>query len=647
LNKRWLWTTATVLLVAVMAFAVCESMGWPFLAGPLQNQIQHRTGRTVRLQAPGDKGEAPLVLHFWGGIRLQSPRIEIGAPAWSAAPYLLSATDMDLQLRYSDVWQAYRGQPLAVQALSADSVTAYLERMADGRTSWQLPASDTVTPLPHVQSMAVHTGELHYSDVPRAVTMNAQLSLNNGMLQAGATGHYRQDAFTLSMVSTGALPWEQASAKGAPAAVKLAASVGPARLEFDGTAKDFVHLNGLDGAFRVQGPSLAAIGAPLGLTLPTTLNFQANGRIQRSGAHWTLALQQAQIGASRLYGDFVFDTALKPPRLSGTLKGALLKLVDLAPAVGVTKSRANSAKVLPGRAFDLAALRAMNADVLIAIDQLDANTRLLESVRPLSAHLQLTDGLLTLTDIDARTAQGHLGGTIALDGQSNSARWVAALNWDGVRLQSWIHQERAAGLPLYISGRLRGHAILQGTGRSTAEIMATLHGDMGAMVEQGALSHLLVEAAGLDVAESLGVYLQGDKALVLNCAMADIGVTAGVLRPRLMVLDTSDSTVWVDGTLSLASEKLDLRLVVAPKDFSVLTLRSPVHVLGSFAQPSVQLEKGPLGVKLGAALLLGVINPLAALLPLLDVGNTQGARASAARCMESLHSHQVVRLRTE
>jgi uncharacterized protein involved in outer membrane biogenesis len=640
-----------VLLVAGMAFAACESMGWPFLTGSLQNQIQLRTGHTLRLQAPGDKGVAPpLALHFWGGIRLQSPWLEIGAPAWSAAPYLLSATDFDVHLRYSDVWQAYRGQPLAVQAMSAGSITAYLERMADGRTSWQLPASDTVTPMPHVQSMAVHTGQLHYSDVPLAVIMDAQLLLNNGVLQANAKGRFRQDAFTLTVSSTGTLPWEQASAKGTPAAVKLAASVGLARLEFDGTAQDFVHLNGLDGALRVQGPSLAAIGAPLGLTLPTTLNFQANGRIQRSGAQWTLALQQAQIGASRLYGDFVFDTALKPPRLGGTLKGALLKLVDLAPAVGVTTNRANvanGAKVLPGRAFDLAALRAMNADVLIAIDQLDTNARFLESVRPISTHLQLTDGLLTLTDIDARTAQGHLGGTIALDGQSNSARWVAALNWDGVRLQSWIHQQRAAGLPPYVSGRLRGHAMLQGTGRSTAEILATLHGDMGATVEQGTVSHLLVEAAGLDVAESLGVYLQGDRALVLTCAMADIGVTAGVLRPRLLVLDTKDSTVWVDGTLSLASEKLDLRLVVAPKDFSVLTLRSPIHVLGSFAQPSVQLEKGPLGVKLGASLLLGVINPLAALLPLVDAGNAQAARASAARCIESLHGHQVVRRRTD
>jgi uncharacterized protein involved in outer membrane biogenesis len=287
---------------------------------------------------------------------------------------------------------------------------------------------------------------------------------------------------------------------------------------------------------------------------------------------------------------------------------------------------------LPTRAFDLAALRTMNADVQIAIDRLDTNTALLESVRPLRAHLQLTNSLLTLTDIEARAAQGHLGGTIALDGQRNIANWAAALNWDGVQLQSWIHQRRAAGLPPYVSGRLQGHAVLLGNGRSTAEILATLRGDIGATVEHGTLSHLLVEAGGLDLAESLGVYFMGDNALVLNCAVADIAVSAGVLRPRLLVLDTVDSTVWVDGSLSLATEKLDLRVVVAPKDFSVLALRSPLHVTGTFAKPGVQVEKGPLGLKLGAAVLLGLVNPLAALLPLVDTGDSQAARANAARC---------------
>jgi uncharacterized protein involved in outer membrane biogenesis len=513
--------------------------------------------------------------------------------------------------------------------------------------------------------MEVLAGTLHVADAPLALTLDADLTLSSAtttpstpstpttpttpstqqtpqtpqsrVLHVAARGKYRKDAFQVSLQSTGALPWEVDAAQGTPVAVKLKASVGPASLEFDGMARDFLHLNGLDGTFRVQGSSLAAIGAPLGITLPTTPAFNASGRVQRSGALWTLGLRTARVGASQLRGDFVFDTAATPPRLTGDLKGTLLKLVDLAPAVGATTgASAPQAKVLPTRPFDLAALRAMDADVHIAIDQVDANTSLLEPLRPLAAHLQLTSGLLTLTDIEARTAQGHLGGTLALDGQQDRAHWVAALNWDGVQLQRWIHQQRAAPQPPYVTGQMQGHATLQGSGRSTAEILATLQGDISATVEHGTLSHLLVEMGGLDLAQSLGVLVKGDNPLVLDCALADLSVAAGTLRPRLLVLDTSDSTVWVDGSVSLATEQLDLRAVVAPKDFSLLTLRSPLHIRGSFAAPSVSVEKGPLGLKLGTALLLGLVNPLAAILPLVDAGNRTQAQTSAASCRERM-----------
>jgi uncharacterized protein involved in outer membrane biogenesis len=652
LNRRWIWLPAALLLAMGMAFALAESMGWPFLVAPLQNQLQQKLGRSLNLRAQTDSGEAQATLHFWGGIRLQSPVLEIGAPAWSKTPYLLSAKAIDVRLRYGDIWRAWRGQQLVVQSLAAQQLTVYVERLADGRASWQLAAGGGATKPPRVENMEVLAGTLHVADAPLAFTLDADLTLSSAttapstlstqqtpqsrVLHVSARGQYRKDAFQVSLQSTGALPWEVEAAQGTPVAVKLKASVGPASLEFDGMARDFLHLNGLDGTFRVQGSSLAAIGAPLGITLPTTPAFNASGRVQRSGALWTLGLRTARVGASQLRGDFVFDTAAKPPRLTGDLKGTLLKLVDLGPAVGAAAG-APKAKVLPTRPFDLAALRAMDADVHIAIDQVDANTSLLEPLRPLAAHLQLTSGLLTLTDIEARTAQGHLGGTLALDGQQDRAHWVAALNWDGVQLQRWIHQQRAAPQPPYVTGQMQGHATLQGSGRSTAEILATLQGDISATVENGTLSHLLMEMGGLDLAQSLGVLVKGDNALVLDCALADLSVAAGTLRPRLLVLDTSDSTVWVDGSVSLATEQLDLRAVVAPKDFSLLTLRSPLHIRGSFAAPAVTVEKGPLGLKLGAALLLGLVNPLAAILPLVDAGSRTQAQNNAASCQARMH----------
>ncbi len=72
--------------------------------------------------------------------------------------------------------------------------------------------------------------------------------------------------------------------------------------------------------------------------------------------------------------------------------------------------------------------------------------------------------------------------------------------------------------------------------------------------------------------------------------------------------------------------------MVAPKDFSPLALRTPLRVRGSLAKPEVSIEKGALGRKLASSLLLGLINPLAALIPLVDTGNADGAERSATGC---------------
>jgi hypothetical protein len=88
----------------------------------------------------------------------------------------------------------------------------------------------------------------------------------------------------------------------------------------------------------------------------------------------------------------------------------------------------------------------------------------------------------------------------------------------------------------------------------------------------------------------------------------------------------------------LATEILDLRAVVAPKDFSPITLRAPLRIGGTFARPSVGVEKQALGIKLGSALLLGLINPLAAIIPLVDPGSSNEAQRYATACRTRLHS---------
>ena len=666
-RQRALLVTTAVFLTVLVAIAIGEWLGWPFLATPLQHVLADTLHRDVRFSVDADLNALQakgFQVRFVGGVRLYAPGLEIAAPAWSAAPHTLIARDIALNLRYIDLWRAHRGQPLRIDSLKAAMLDANLERLADGRATWQFGSNPTPVavagepmPGPVFANLQVAVGTVRYRDAMLATDLEARLSLvdraavatarqapgtvaaamsgnTDTELQVRATGTYRTLPMKLELVSSGVLPWTTDEANAVPMPLTLNATVGRAELVFKGSATDARHLSGFTGRFSLKGPSLAAAGEPLGVTLPTTSAFRSDGAIVRRADTWYVVIDEATVGASRLQGAFTYEAGRSVPLLSGRLGGTRLLLTDLGPAVGVTPGGTGRGKglVLPDRPFDLASLRRMEANVWLDFGELDLSSRLLEPLRPMRGHLQLAAGVLTLNNFDARMGEGRLKGDLALDGRQSTAVWNANLRWDGVQLERWIHQARAAGAPPFVSGRLNGKTNLQGQGRSTAEILATLKGQFRAELKDGAVSHLVIEAAGLDLAESLGVLLTGDKPLPVQCGVADLVAESGVFRPRVMVLDTTDSAVWIDGSLSLASEALDLKAVVTPKDFSPLTLRAPLLVRGTFANPKVSIEKGPLGRKLASSFLLALLNPLAALIPLIDRGDAAAANAGAAAC---------------
>jgi uncharacterized protein involved in outer membrane biogenesis len=206
-----------------------------------------------------------------------------------------------------------------------------------------------------------------------------------------------------------------------------------------------------------------------------------------------------------------------------------------------------------------------------------------------------------------------------------------------LRLEEWIAQPREGGQPPYLTGELDARVALEGPGRSIAQLLSQAQGEARLLWTRGTLSHLVVEGAGIDVAQAVGVVLRGDESLPVRCGAADLRVQRGVVVPRLLVVDASDSTLWATGQLSLAQESLDLTLRSAPRDFSPLALRTPVHVRGTLADPEIGLDKGPLARRIVPAVLLGLVNPLAALLPLVDPGSdaaderAAGCRALATR----------------
>src|SRR5438477_4824364 len=106
-RARRIGAVMTALLLALgVGVALGESLGWPFLAGPLQRWLGSALQRTVRFGP--DPRQPQLRTHLLGGVELTTPEVSIGAPSWSQAPHTLLARDARLSMSYADLLRAWR-----------------------------------------------------------------------------------------------------------------------------------------------------------------------------------------------------------------------------------------------------------------------------------------------------------------------------------------------------------------------------------------------------------------------------------------------------------------------------------------------------------------------------------------------------------
>ena len=645
-----------------LVFAVNEWLGWPWLARPAEQWLSERLAHPVSL-TQGQAGDVRL--RVLGTVRLTVNELVVGPPAWAGSAPLLYARDLDIRVGWPALLAWRPGQALALDWLSASQVSVDLVRDAGGRANWTLAPTSAEdgadTPLSGgpvawpVRVARFHLGEadLSWSDRHLGVDLQARARTRDVPVDPGApsggeaapnaldrlglevalTGRYRGQPLG-GEVRTGAMSDWWLKPQGLP--LRLEVHAGGAGLRYDGQFRPSPAGVLVSGDYEVRGASLAQAGRPLGLTLPATGAFRVAGRLSRQGDTWATRVERAEIGRSRLSGAFQFRAVPgQVPELTGQLQGAVLRLADLGPAFGADASGAGprpaADRVLPQRQFDLPALRAMDADVQIGISRLDFDAEALQAAAPVRGRLQLRQGVLTLDDLDIGLAQGRLTGVLRLDGNAEGARWQAALSLRQARLEQWVRALHRDGASPLASGLITAHLALAGAGRSTAEWLGSAGGQLSLRWTEGRVSHLAVEALGLDLAQSLGVWLKGDRALAVRCGLLDLQVRGGVVTPRVALVDTQDSRLTLAGQVSLVDERLDLTLHTAPKDLSPLAVRSPWRVTGTLGQPRLAVEQGPLLARSGAAVALGLLHPAAALLAFVDLGEApQSAPCSAA-----------------
>jgi uncharacterized protein involved in outer membrane biogenesis len=643
------WLAALLLALPVLAILWVTIFGWNWARGPLQHITSEKTGRELVIG-----GDLKVSLG-WPAPRVRAEAVTFANPPWAKEKQMVAVDDVEFTL---DLFELLR-KNLVFPEVRLTRPVVFLELAADGRKTWllDLHQSDETARIP-IGRLTLDHGRLGYDDAKQKTSIRSDISTQG--VQAGgadaagvvfsAKGLYK--GLTLAAHGSGGsvLALHDESV---PYPLKVNATVGHTGIEADGTVTSLLKFSAMDMHLELHGDSLELLFPLIGIAVPETHSYATTGRIVHSGQMWRYEKFSGHIGKSDIAGTVQVDTGNARPFMRGDLVSEQLDFDDLgtligakaqqpAPAaqkvarapeqaVGGTEKAAAPAPAavagphrLPDIPFKTERWASVDADVT-----LHAKTILRAKELPLEnlvTHLKMQDSLLTLDPLDFGFAGGHLKAVISLDGRQDPIQARARIGARKILLAKLFPTLKLAKTSV---GQINGEFDLAGKGNSVGRMLATSDGRIGLIVANGEISKLLMEEIGLHLLEILRLKITGDKTIKLRCGVADFGVKSGVMKANALVLDTEVSTIVGSGSIDLGQEKLDLTLVPKTRYISPVALRSPIYVRGTFSNPEVDLDKGRIAARGAGALALGLINPLLALIPLVEMG--PGIESECAR----------------
>jgi len=670
------WLTFLVVVVVAVIILVL-AWDWNWFKGPVERRVEAATGREFRIggDLDVDLGLAPRIsaerLRLgnaeWSGIAdmARAERLEFRIRLWPLLrgrvelPELLLASPRVLLERGPDGagnwmfdpdesgdsrWELRLGRAViesgALRYLDAANETDILVGIASSpegsRTVADLSAVATAggstAGAVDPEAGATADDDANAGDGAAGEASRQGAAVRNPDVFVSGGGTWEGNEFTLE--GSGESPLELMDTE-APYRVDVRARAGATRAHARGTLLDPLRLRDFDLQFELAGQDLEDLFPLVGVALPPTPPYRLEGRLTREidgqRSTWHYDDFTGVVGESDLGGNAAFTTGGERPLLEGDLHSSLLDFDDLGGFIGAppdgdgeestnpelashAQQRRAQGRILPDHPYELGKLRSMDADVRLKA------TRINSPVLPLDdmdAHLVLEAGLLRLDPLDFGVAGGTIRSTVRMDARQDAIRTDADINAAGLDLSDLLPDVE---LLQNAVGRVSGHARLAGNGNSIARMLGSADGEVALGTGHGSISNLVMELAGIDLAEAIKYKLGEDRMIPIRCAFADFEVTGGVMEARSLAFDTTDTILVGEGSIDLGAERLDLTIRPRPKDRSLLAFRTPLLVQGSFLDPDLGLDPGPIALRAAVALTLGSIAPPAALLATLELG---------------------------
>ena len=595
------------------------------VAWAIEHPVSAMIGRQILI-------EGPLTIAWGAPTRIVAEDVHVANADWGSEPDMFSAKRLEVEIfARTLVWG-----PTRIPLISLEGAKLLLETSKDGKRNWDFGASAAAPKkrreFPELQHFTVadsefvfHNGETDAHTELGIAKLDLQEPDPKSPVKIAAEGTFQKAPIRIAGTVG---PIAELRSSEQPYRVKLEGAIDQIRLAVDGTIGEPLDFVDVDVRLSLRGAKLHELASSLGVPLPELPDFRSTAKLRGGNGRWALDALTMRTGRSDLEGGITIDTTGKVPQIVANLTSKFIDLADFNGLVGAKPQRSSAPakppdpgdRVIPDTPIPVQKLPGLNAELNYDATGIKSTGGLpLERV---SLGLTLKDGELELRRLRFHAAQGDVDLSFHFTPftKDGPPRLNANIDIRHIDLHQLLSGPSMPEFVKQTAGTVGGFIKIDTRGASLREFLAHMDGDASLFMQNGQLSQLLEQIVPINVLAALGVYVLGGKPVQINCFVSRFDIKQGIATATALLFDTENDTVVGEGNVNFADETLYLRLVPYNKKFTVVSLRSPVDVRGTFKKPEYHVEVGKLAARLAAAVGLGVLFPPAALLPLIDVG---------------------------
>ncbi len=560
----------------------------------------------------------------------------------------------------ANVMAYIKHQTIVLPVIEVDHPVAALRQLADGSNNYTLKLAKSnpnakPSPPPQIGNLVINDGEA--SVIMPKLKTNFELAIQTkpstdpkfitgDELVVDAHGTYAGAPITGNFIGGALLSLRDPSN---PYPVDLHVANGATRASLIGTIEQPADFGGANLTLAFSGQDMADLYQLTGVPVPSTPPYSITGRLDYQKNAFRLSDIQGRLGSSDLEGTITESTPTDGSRrlVTADLQSRRVDLTDLAGFLGATpgktttpgqdsttkvrEARANaSPHLIPDTPINLPKINAANVEFSYRGAHIINEDVPLDDVVIV---LSIENGRITAHPVSFAVGGGSIAINLDLNPVNDVLHTRADVDFRRLPLARLMKATRAfAG-----DGVIGGTAHVTGTGNSMGQILG--HGDGGLqlfMNQGGDVSALLVDLAGLQVGDAALSALGIPDKTQIQCLVSDFTLHDGLVDTRALLVATKEANILGAGTINLENEKLDLAMKTDATHFQIGSLSTPIDFGGTMKHPSVFPAVGPLALKGGAAVGLGILFPPLALLPTIRLG--LGDQNACTDTLQSLHA---------